>query len=59
MAYCPAVADGPADYTPCVTSGSDFQGEDLGWVEPGYGKPCCAEDGGEEEDEESGCATDS
>ncbi len=35
-AYRPAVSDGPAYNTPGVTSGSHFQGENLGRVEPGY-----------------------
>lgn len=54
----PAVADGPADHTPGITACTDFQGEDLGGVKPGHGKPCGTEDGGEEEDEEDGGATD-
>ena len=54
----PAVADGPADHTPGVTTGPDFQGKDLGRVEPGHGEPGGTEDGGVEEHEEDGCATD-
>lgn len=46
--YEPAISDGPADYAPGVAFGADFQGKDLGGVEPGDGKPGCAE--GERED---------
>ena len=54
--YRPPVADGPANHTPCVASGADFQWEDLGRVEPWHGQPCRAEDCGEEEHEENGPA---
>ncbi len=54
--YRPAVADGPADDTPRVAARSDFEGEDLGRVEPGHGQPCCAEDHGVEEHKENGAA---
>ena len=45
----PAVAERPADDTPCVSFGSDFQWENLSWVKPWNGKPGGAEGGGEEE----------
>ena len=46
----PAVADGPANDTPCVTLGSNLQRENLSWVKPWNGEPRGAEGGGEEED---------
>ena len=46
----PSVADGPADHTPGVTLGSDFQGEDLCRVQPWDGKPGGAEDESEDVD---------
>ena len=45
----PAIADGPANDTPCVTLSSDLQRENLSWVEPWNGKPGGAKGGGEEE----------
>ena len=55
----PPVANGPANHTPCVASGTDFQWEDLGRVQPWHGQPCRAEDSGEEEHEENSPAADS
>ena len=46
----PAVADRPANDTPCVTLGSDLQRENLSWIKPWNGEPRGAEGGGEEED---------
>ena len=46
--YKPAVANRPSDNTPCITLGSDFQREDLGWVQPGHSQPCRTEGEGEE-----------
>ena len=56
--YRPTVANGPANHTPGVASGTDFQWEDLSRVQPWYSQPCGAEDGGEEEHEENGPAAD-
>ena len=57
-AYSPAVSNRPAHDTPGIASGSDFQWEDLGWVQPGHGEPCRAEDHGVQEHEEGGGASD-
>ena len=46
----PAIADGPAYDTPCVTFGTNLQRENLSWVKPWNGEPGGAEGGGEEED---------
>ena len=56
--YRPPVANGPSDHAPGVASGTHFQWEDLGRVQPWHGQPCRAEDGGEEEHEENGPAAD-
>ena len=46
----PAVTNGPANDTPCVTLGTDLQWEDLSWVKPWNSEPGGAEGGREEED---------
>ena len=46
----PAIADGPANNTPGVTFGTDFQGKDLSRVQPWYCEPGGAESGCEKED---------
>ena len=53
----PAVADRPANDTPCITLSSDLQRENLSWVEPWNGEPGGAESGGEEEDHRNGTRT--
>ena len=53
----PSVANGPAHNTPGVTLGTDFQGEDLSWVQPGDCKPGSAEDKCEEVDHRDGGIT--
>ena len=53
-AYSPSVSNTPSYHTPCVTFGANLQGEDLGRVEPGNGKPGGAEAGGEDESKGSG-----
>lgn len=53
-AYSPSVSNTPSYHTPCITFGANLQGEDLGGVEPGNGKPGGAEAGGEDESEGSG-----
>ena len=50
----PPVANGPAHHAPGVALGADFEREDLGGVEPGYGQPGGAEGGGEDEDHGDG-----
>lgn len=50
----PAVSDGPANDTPCVTLGADLQGEDLGRVQPWDSEPGGAEGGSEQEDHGDG-----
>lgn len=50
--YCPPIANGPTDHTPRIASGTYFQWEDLGWVQPRHGQPCRSENGGEQEHEE-------
>ena len=57
LTYRPPVANRPADHTPRVASGSDFQGEDLGRVQPRDGQPRRSENGGEEEDKENGTSS--
>ena len=56
-AYSPSVSNAPSYHTPCVTFGANLQGKDLGWVEPGNGKPGGAEAGGENEGEGSSGGT--
>ena len=46
----PAVTNGPANDTPCVTLGTDLQREDLSWIKPWNSEPGGAEGGREEED---------
>ena len=55
-AYGPPVANRPTNHTPCVASGTYFQGEDLGRIQPRHGQPCRSENSSEEEDEEDGAA---
>ena len=53
-AYSPSVSNTPSYHTPGIAFGTNLQGEDLGGVEPGNGKPGGAEAGGEDEGEGSG-----
>ena len=57
LTYRPPIPNGPTDHAPCVAPGTDFQGENLGRVQPWNGQPSRSEDGGEEEDEEYSPAT--
>lgn len=50
----PAVTNGPANDTPCVTLGTNFQWENLSWVEPWDSEPGGAKGGCEEENHSNG-----
>lgn len=55
--YQPGVTNGPSNNTPCVTLGTDFQGEDLSRIQPWHGKPGSAEDECEHVDHGNGSGT--
>ena len=54
LTYRPPIANRPANHTPRVTSGPDFQWEDFGRVQPWYRQPRRSENGSEKEHEEDG-----
>ena len=57
LTYRPPVANRPANHTPRVASGSDFQWEDFSRVQPWHRQPCRSKNGGEKEHEENGGTT--